>query len=104
MRGAAAQNAGWPDALRIDVPVAMSALPGFADGEVSVQDASAQAVAEALLPLPPGARVLDACAAPGGKTAHILERAGADLLAHQIARDLLLEMLYMVGHLGPRAD
>lgn len=65
---------GWPDALRIDVPVAMSALPGFADGDVSVQDASAQAVVEALLPLPPGARVLDACAAPGGKAAHLLER------------------------------
>lgn len=64
----------WPDALCLDTPVAPSALPGFADGEVSVQDASAQAVAEALLPLPPGARVLDACAAPGGKAAHLLER------------------------------
>ncbi len=66
---------GWPDALRIDVPLAPSTLPGFADGDVSVQDASAQAVAEALLPLPPAARVLDACAAPGGKAAHLLERA-----------------------------
>lgn len=65
--------AGWPDALRIDAPLAPSGLPGFAEGDVSVQDASAQAVAEALLPLPPGARVLDACAAPGGKAAHLLE-------------------------------
>lgn len=64
----------WPDALCLETPVAPLALPGFADGDVSVQDASAQAVVEALLPLPPGARVLDACAAPGGKAAHLLER------------------------------
>jgi 16S rRNA (cytosine967-C5)-methyltransferase len=61
------------DALRIDAPVPVSALPGFADGEVSVQDASAQLVADALAPAT-GARVLDACAAPGGKAAHLLER------------------------------
>jgi 16S rRNA (cytosine967-C5)-methyltransferase len=61
------------DALRIDVPVPVSALSGFADGEVSVQDGSAQFVADALAPAP-GARVLDACAAPGGKSAHLLER------------------------------
>ncbi|TBR08246.1 MAG: 16S rRNA (cytosine(967)-C(5))-methyltransferase RsmB [Lysobacter sp.] len=61
------------DALRLDTAVAVSMLPGFADGDVSVQDASAQAVADALAPQP-GARVLDACAAPGGKSAHLLER------------------------------
>ena len=61
------------DALRIDTSVPVSALPGFADGEVSVQDASAQLVADALSPAA-GARVLDACAAPGGKSAHLLER------------------------------
>ena len=61
------------DALRIDSPVAVSALPGFAEGDVSVQDGSAQQVADALAPAP-GARVLDACAAPGGKAAHLLER------------------------------
>jgi 16S rRNA (cytosine967-C5)-methyltransferase len=61
------------DALRIDTSVPVSALPGFADGEVSVQDGSAQLVADALSPAP-GARVLDACAAPGGKSAHLLER------------------------------
>lgn len=47
-------------------------LPGFSDGEISVQDESAQLTAE-LLELQPGQIVLDACAAPGGKTAHILE-------------------------------
>ena len=61
------------DALRIDTSVPVSALPGFADGEVSVQDASAQLVAEALSPAA-GSRLLDACAAPGGKSAHLLER------------------------------
>ncbi|MEO6138292.1 MAG: 16S rRNA (cytosine(967)-C(5))-methyltransferase RsmB [Luteimonas sp.] len=61
------------DGLRIDAPVPVSALPGFADGELSVQDGSAQLVADALSP-GIGARVLDACAAPGGKAAHLLER------------------------------
>ncbi len=61
-------------------------LPGFAEGEVSVQDASAQRAAPLLLgsgagALPPGARVLDACAAPGGKTAQLLELADLELLA-----------------------
>ena len=61
------------DSIRLPVAVAVSALPGFADGAVSVQDLSAQQVADALAP-EPGARVLDACAAPGGKSAHLLER------------------------------
>jgi len=47
-------------------------LPGFLEGDVSVQDAGAQ-MAAALLDLQPGQRVLDACAAPGGKSCHILE-------------------------------
>ena len=61
------------DALRIDAPVAVSVLPGFLEGDASVQDGSAQQVADALAPAT-GARVLDACAAPGGKAAHLLER------------------------------
>jgi 16S rRNA (cytosine967-C5)-methyltransferase len=61
------------DALRLPESIAVAALPGFADGAVSVQDAAAQRVADAFA-LPGGARVLDACAAPGGKTAHLLER------------------------------
>lgn len=60
-------------------------LPGFVQGEVSVQDAAAQQAVGLLLAagpaLGPGARVLDACAAPGGKTAQLLERCDARLLA-----------------------
>lgn len=62
-----------PDALRLDEPVPVHALPGFDEGLLSVQDGSAQQAADALAP-DPGARVLDACAAPGGKAAHLLER------------------------------
>ena len=56
----------------VDTPLPVDALPGFAEGRVSVQDGAAQQAA-GLLALAPGQRVLDACAAPGGKTAHILE-------------------------------
>ena len=66
-------DASLPDAVRLDMPVPVAALPDFDAGAVSVQDASAQRVADALT-LAPGARVLDACAAPGGKAAHLLER------------------------------
>ncbi|GAB3346772.1 16S rRNA (cytosine(967)-C(5))-methyltransferase RsmB [Lysobacter tyrosinilyticus] len=61
------------DGLRLDASIAVAQLPGFIEGDVSVQDLSAQRVADALA-LPSGARVLDACAAPGGKSAHLLER------------------------------
>jgi 16S rRNA (cytosine967-C5)-methyltransferase len=61
-----------PAALLLEVPVPAASLPGFADGDVSVQDAGAQ-LAAPLVQLAPGQRVLDACAAPGGKTAHMLE-------------------------------
>ena len=61
------------DAIRLVTPVPVHDLPGFDAGSVSVQDAAAQRVADALSPVP-CARVLDACAAPGGKAAHLLER------------------------------
>jgi 16S rRNA (cytosine967-C5)-methyltransferase len=67
-------------ALLLGKPVPVERLPGFAEGEVSVQDAGAQR-ATALLDLAPGQRVLDACAAPGGKSAHILESADVTLTA-----------------------
>ncbi len=61
------------DALLLAEACPVDELPGFAAGLVSVQDVAAQRAAD-LLDLAPGCRVLDACAAPGGKTAHILER------------------------------
>jgi 16S rRNA (cytosine967-C5)-methyltransferase len=69
-----------PAALLLERPVPVDRLPGFAQGEVSVQDAGAQRAAR-LLDLKDGQRVLDACAAPGGKSAHILESAQVDLTA-----------------------
>lgn len=70
---AAAVPEGFADALRLDDSVSVAALPGFAEGDVSIQDGAAQRVADALS-AQTGARVLDACAAPGGKAAHLLER------------------------------
>lgn len=69
-----------PDALQLDKPVPVDRLPGFFDGMVSIQDAGAQ-YAAGLLDVQDGMRVLDACAAPGGKTAHILERASVEMVA-----------------------
>lgn len=69
----AAANDTLADAIVLPASIAVGALPGFGDGDVSVQDGAAQAVAEALAPAA-GSSVLDACAAPGGKSAHLLER------------------------------
>jgi 16S rRNA (cytosine967-C5)-methyltransferase len=74
-----------PEALCLAAPMEVEALPGFRDGEVSIQDAAAQLAAGLLAPQP-GMRVLDACAAPGGKTAHLLERfPGIELSALDIS-------------------
>ena len=59
--------------LQLDKPLDVQHLPRFAEGAVSVQDGAAQWAAD-LLDAPSDGRILDACAAPGGKTAHILER------------------------------
>jgi 16S rRNA (cytosine967-C5)-methyltransferase len=69
-----------PCALLLDRPVGVESLPGFGEGLVSVQDLAAQYAAP-LLELGDGMRVLDACAAPGGKTAHLLELADIRLIA-----------------------
>ena len=75
--GIASQRCG-ADALLLPRPLPVQLLPGFGDGEVSVQDAGAQRAA-GCLDLAAGLRVLDACAAPGGKTAHVLESADVEL-------------------------
>jgi len=71
-----------PDALRIEPAADVRSLPGFAAGHVSVQDAAGQLAIDLLAPRK-GERILDACAAPGGKTCHILERTdgGAEVTA-----------------------
>jgi len=81
--GLAAQALHGTQAVVLAQAVPVTQLPGFAEGEVSVQDAAAQRAAPLLIGagLPAGARVLDACAAPGGKTAHLLELADLDVLA-----------------------
>jgi 16S rRNA (cytosine967-C5)-methyltransferase len=91
--GIAAQPVEWaPAAVRLEEPLALSALPGFREGRVSVQDTGAQ-LAAPLLAARPGMRVLDACAAPGGKTGHLLEYASGleelvavDIDAPRVAR------------------
>ena len=75
--GIAASRVG-AHGLLLEKPVPVERLPGFAQGEVSVQDAGAQRAAY-LLQLEGGQRVLDACAAPGGKSCHILETAEVEL-------------------------
>ena len=66
--------------ITLERPVPVEKLPGFSEGLVSVQDLGAQQAA-VLLDAESGMRVLDACSAPGGKTAHLLELADIDLLA-----------------------
>ena len=75
-------------------PLPVESLPGFAEGLVSVQDAAAQ-LAAGLLDAKAGQRVLDACAAPGGKTAHILE--STPDVAHLSALDIDARRLERVG-------
>ncbi|AVG42504.1 16S rRNA (cytosine(967)-C(5))-methyltransferase RsmB [Achromobacter insolitus] len=77
--GLAAEAVGQAG-LVLATPKPVTQLPGFAEGWWSVQDAGAQLAAELLAPAD-GMRVLDACSAPGGKTAHLLELADIDLLA-----------------------
>jgi 16S rRNA (cytosine967-C5)-methyltransferase len=84
------RHAYAPDALLVEPPTDVHSLPGFAEGLVSVQDAAAQLAVDVLGPQP-GERVLDACAAPGGKTCHLLERVGgrADVTALDVSESRL---------------
>lgn len=78
-RGIGASVSG-ESALTLATPLPVERIPGFSEGLVSVQDAAAQ-LAAPLLDVRDGMRVLDACAAPGGKTAHILELAAVEVTA-----------------------
>jgi len=70
-------------AFLLETPLPVERLPGFREGQLSVQDWGAQQAAP-LLDAQPGMRVLDACAAPGGKTAHLLELADLELTALEL--------------------
>lgn len=93
-----------PTALRLDPPLPMARLPGYAEGLVSIQDLHAQ-LAAPLLGAQPGERVLDACAAPGGKTAHLLELADGrlDLTALDLDPGRLRQVTANLRRLGLRA-
>jgi len=97
--------AGFPAArigsmgLLLDSPVPVDRLPGFAEGELSVQDAAAQLAVDCL-DLRAGHRVLDACAAPGGKAAHILEAADVALTALDIDAERCVRIERNLERLG----
>ncbi|MGL4859453.1 MAG: 16S rRNA (cytosine(967)-C(5))-methyltransferase RsmB [Enterobacteriaceae bacterium] len=83
----------FPDALRLDPPCPVAQLPGFAQGWATVQDLAAQGCVTLLQPRD-GERILDLCAAPGGKTTHILQVAPA---ANVMAVDIDEERLKQVA-------
>jgi 16S rRNA (cytosine967-C5)-methyltransferase len=85
--------------LILDKPRPATALPGYASGWFSVQDAGAQ-LAAPLLGARDGMRVLDACAAPGGKTTHLAELASLDLTAVDIDADRLGRVADNLERLG----
>ncbi|WP_390861630.1 16S rRNA (cytosine(967)-C(5))-methyltransferase RsmB [Chromobacterium amazonense] len=91
------------EAVQLAKPVAVRDLPGFADGAVSVQDEGAQRAAH-WLDLRPGLRVLDACAAPGGKTGHMLELADVELTALDIDAARLARVGDNLQRLGLNAE
>ena len=96
--GMAADVVG-PQALRLKQAVNVAQIPGFHDGLVSVQDAGAQ-LAASLLDLANGMRVLDACAAPGGKSGHILEMADVALTSVDSDAQRLARVGDNLGRLG----
>ncbi len=98
----AAESVYASGGLTLDIPQPVPALPDFAGGAISVQDEAAQ-LAAPLLDCKPGQRVLDACAAPGGKTAHLLELCpGVELLALDISARRIIETEENLDRLGHR--
>jgi len=99
--------AGMQGAILLERAVAVQALPGFMDGEVSVQDTAAQMAAPLLLQgrtLGAGSRILDACAAPGGKTGHLLELGDAAVLALDVDAQRCSRISQNLARLGLSAQ
>lgn len=86
-------------ALILDRAVPVSRLPGFAEGLISIQDAGAQWAAP-WLEVSAGMRVLDACSAPGGKAAHVLELADVDLTALELDPQRAARIKHNLDRLG----
>jgi 16S rRNA (cytosine967-C5)-methyltransferase len=103
--GRAAQAIEWrPGAVQLERATRVTEIPGFLDGRVSVQDVGAQLAAPLLAPA--GARrVLDACAAPGGKTLHLLELAGEgiELVAADVSARRLAQVEQNLSRAGRKA-
>lgn len=92
-----------PEAVMLETPVPVESVPGFREGLVSVQDAGVQLAAH-FLPVEPGTRVLDACAAPGGKTAHLLELVDCRMTALEIDPDRARRIGETLSRLGLKAE
>ncbi|TVP48138.1 MAG: 16S rRNA (cytosine(967)-C(5))-methyltransferase RsmB [Halomonas sp.] len=95
-----------PDGITLETPCDVTALPGFEEGHVSVQDEAAQLSAALLGPAlapRPGAHVLDACCAPGGKTAHLLEQFDINLTAIDSDNQRLARVEDTLNRLGVEA-
>jgi 16S rRNA (cytosine967-C5)-methyltransferase len=94
----------YSDAVRLDAPAPVQALPGFEQGWVTVQDASAQGSVDLLDPQN-GDTILDLCAAPGGKTTHILEAApDAKVMAVDVDAQRLKRVHENLDRLGMKAE
>lgn len=99
--GIAAQVSQYlPGAIVLQKPLDVSQLPGFDQGKLSVQDLSGQ-FCVSLMDLQPGLAVLDACAAPGGKAAAILDhQPGVSMLALEIDQDRMPRLVQNMQRLG----
>ena len=92
-----------PQAIHLYQPCPVAQLPGFMEGHVSVQDLSAQLAVPLLNPCP-GQRVLDACAAPGGKTGHLLEWNPIHLTALDCSAPRLAKVQATIDRLAPSLE
>jgi 16S rRNA (cytosine967-C5)-methyltransferase len=92
-----------PSAIQLTQAQDVTLLPGFAEGQVSVQDEAAQQAAY-LMMLEAGQRVLDVCAAPGGKTGHMLELADVEMVAVDVEAERLQRVKENLQRLGRSAQ
>ena len=102
-QGVKSEPGSSPDSVRLIEPMPVQALDGFSEGVVSVQDESSQWASIILNPQK-SERILDACAAPGGKTCHLLEMADTHITALDVSEQRLSRIKENLVRLGLRAD